>query len=74
MKYEKPDGVIEPTFSACCCPPGEKRKGMHTNSCTFWWRVNNGAWVQHRGDSGTRILAGAANTCAEFEQAMKEGA
>lgn len=72
MKFTKPDGVIEFGFSGCCCPPGQRRPGQHTNATTRWWRVNEGAWQPVRRQSHTRTLAEAAETCAEFQQALEE--
>jgi len=71
MKYEKPDGTIEIESSGCCCPPGKRRDGMHTNSFTHWWRVNQGEWQRYDSLNSTRLLAGAAETCTEFEEAME---
>ena len=70
MIVEKPDGVIELGESACCCLPGARRKGMHTNCSTSWWRTNGGDWVRDERSRSTRILAGAANTVEEFIAAM----
>lgn len=77
MKYEKPDGIIEFGCSGCCCPPGIRRSGQHTNSGTSWWRINYGVrngmefvgnW--HRVDSQSRLmsLAAAAETAEAFVQ------
>jgi hypothetical protein len=71
MTFNKPDGVIEIGHSGCCCPPGERRDGMHTNCATSWWRVGASAW--HRFDMGShhvRILAEAAESAREFEAEM----
>jgi hypothetical protein len=72
MKHIKPDGEIELGSSGCCCPPGERRAGQHTNACTSWWRVNGGIWQRDHRISNTRILAAAANTVTEFIDAMIE--
>lgn len=69
--YEKPDGRIEFGLSGCCCPPGERHSGQHTNCATEWVRVNGGTW-QRSVRNHHRILAGAAETCAEFEEALKK--
>jgi hypothetical protein len=71
MTYEKPDGVIEYGCSGCCCPPGERRAGLHTNSGTSWYRVKAGPWkgITHLGDF--RTFAAASETCAEFSLAME---
>ncbi len=76
MNYDKPDGRIEIGFSGCCCPPGADRRGrMHTNACTSWWRVvgpvNTSQWFRDNRRNHTRTLAEAANTCAEFIEAME---
>ena len=67
MIYPKPDGSIETGGSGCCCPPGARKPGQHTNSGTQWFRVNGGKWVPdyHR-HAETRVYAAAANTVAEF--------
>lgn len=71
MKYGKPDGEIEIEGSGCCCPPGEVRRGQHTNSATQWVRVNRSPWRQiEYGSSHVRTLAAAANTCREFEEEL----
>lgn len=67
MSYEKPDGTIHYGLSGCCCPPGDKRRhGLHTNSSTSWFRINNGAWHRIPDMNEFRLIAGAAETCAEF--------
>jgi hypothetical protein len=71
MKHEKPDGVIELGMSGCCCPPGQRKPGMHTCACTTWWRVNEGPWVRYEDLNNVRTLAGAAETCLEFVEAVK---
>lgn len=80
MKWEKPDGVIEFGCSGCCCPPrapgDPPRTGQHTNCATSWWRVVGagddypGPWHPRDRDNHVRVLAGAAETCAEFLEAM----
>jgi len=70
MKIEKPDGTIEIGGSGCCCPPGQRGPGIHTNACTAWWRVNDGTWNRLRSQKEAWILAEAANTVAEFVEAM----
>lgn len=72
MKFAKPDGEIEIVSSGCCCPPGERGRGMHTNAITHWCRTNSGQWRKLRGTSGALLLADAANTCAEFEEAIEK--
>jgi len=70
MNYQKPDGSIKIQSSGCCCPPGERRKGQHTNSCTTWWKAGDGPWQPVYQLSHTMVLAGAAETCAEFMEAI----
>ena len=70
MTYAKPDGVIEIDGSACCCPPGQRRPGQHTNCTTNWYRAG-GEWKPLRRMQHTRELAEAAETCAEFLEAME---
>ncbi len=71
MKITKPDGIIEIEGSGCCCPPRQRRPGLHTNACTSWWRVNGGEWHKIRSQKDAWILAEAANWVAEFAEAMK---
>lgn len=75
MIYEKPDGKIEIQGSGCCCPPGQRHRGMHTNACTNWWRtVRDGQaspWHNLRQHGAALELAQAATTCDEFVEAMK---
>jgi hypothetical protein len=67
MIFTKPDGTIELGTSGCCCSPGFKRKGMHTNSTTSWWRVNDGCWKRMvKGSHHYQTLAEAAETVSEF--------
>ena len=70
MKFQKPDGVIEYGASGCCCPPGERGFGMHTNCGTMWWRVDNGTWHKIRSQHEFMVYAQAAETCQEFIGAM----
>ena len=71
MKYEKTDGIIEIEGIGCCCPPGAKRPGMHTNSCTNWWRVNGGEWHKLRATTIAMSVANrAGSNCADFVDAM----
>jgi hypothetical protein len=72
MKFPKPDGVIEYGISGCCCPPGEIRKGMHTNSTTSWWRIDSGAWNRIRHQSTFMTFAQASETCAEFKETIEK--
>jgi hypothetical protein len=67
---EKDDGIITIASSACCCPPGERRAGQHTNGGTQWWRINDEPWQRLHGISNALVLAGAAETCTEFREAM----
>jgi hypothetical protein len=71
MIFQKPDGAIELGFSGCCCPPGERRKGMHTNACTSWFRVKDGKWPRDLNPTNTRILAEAALSTADFLSARQ---
>jgi hypothetical protein len=76
MIFDKPDGRIELANSSCCCPPGPKHAGMHTNAGTTWWRVVSeewrDAWHPLRGGmSNALVLARAANSCDEFVDAME---
>jgi hypothetical protein len=76
--HKKPDGVIEFGLSGCCCPPGQRRPGQHTNSCTRWFRVNppeeseepKGQWKRYQRAVHTMELAQAAETCDEFLDAI----
>lgn len=71
MKILKPDGAIELAISGCCCPPGQMKQGLHTNSTTVWWRVNDEPWQHmHRSMTHYRILAEAAETVEEFVEAV----
>lgn len=71
MKFKKTDGIIEIGTSGCCCPPGEIRKGQHTNSCTSWYRITAsedaepGAWKRLR--SVNLKFVREVETCKEFE-------
>lgn len=38
----------------------------------MWWKIEGHEWKPLHGMTNARILAGAAETCAEFEEAMKE--
>ena len=76
MTFSKPDGVIVISGSGCCCPPGGRHRGMHTNSGTNWWRVDRGDGGKARwhnvSHSITHALtvAAAAMTCDEFVEEM----
>jgi hypothetical protein len=70
MKYEKPDGVIETGFSGCCCPPGGRRRGQHTNCGTSWVRVDDEEWQACRSSVASRIAL-SSNTVKEFKEKMK---
>lgn len=73
MKIKYPDGsTVEIGCSSCCCPPGERKGGQHTNSGTDWYRVNGGEWVQYTRTNHTRILAHCALNAEDFLEAMKE--
>ena len=75
MKWEKPDGTVEYGMSGCCCTPGPRRGGQHTNCGTEWWRVNTGYWFQPSqrfSQRDLRILAECAKTCVEFLDAVME--
>lgn len=69
-EFPKPDGVVELGQSACCCPPGQRHNGQHTNACTSWWRVTGKPWVKARSVSSLLVPAEAAESCADFEQYM----
>jgi hypothetical protein len=75
MKFIKPDGTIELATTGCCCPPGAPRRGLHTNCGTQWWRIvaegEAGPWSKILRFSSTRTLAAAAESCAEFVEALK---
>jgi hypothetical protein len=70
MKYVKPDGVIETGFSGCCCPPGLRHGGMHTNGITTWWKVDGGEWKPSR-PAIIRRIALSSNTVKEFKEKIK---
>jgi hypothetical protein len=72
MTFTKTDGTIEIDGSGCsCCPPGTKRIGQHTNSCSSWWRVNGGEWHKLRTTTLALAIANrAGSNCADFEDAM----
>lgn len=70
MKWTKPDGEIEIAGSGCCCPPGMRHDGQHTNSGTSWARTSNRPWVRIRSTSTPMIYAECALTCREFEEAL----
>jgi hypothetical protein len=79
VKFCKPDGDIEFGFSSCCCPPGQRRPGQHTNSSTFWFRIIRPSqppqpWRRARTFSGSNVLADAARSCDEFLEAMSPDA
>lgn len=69
MKYEKPDGVIETGISGCCCPPGVKRGGQHTNSGTSWWRIDDSEWKHCRSSVAMRAAL-SSETVKEFKERM----
>lgn len=71
MKWEKTDGTIEIESSGCCCPPGAKRPGMHTNSCTNWWRVNGSEWHKLSATAIALSVANRAGKTSEFVDAMR---
>lgn len=71
ITFLKDDGQIEVGFSGCCCPPGQRREGMHTNSSTSWWRINSEPWVNTIHPTGVRILAEAAESCEDFLTAAR---
>ena len=64
-KYQYPDGVIEVGFSVCCCPPGQRHKGMHTNAFTTWYRLNDGEWRRLEYSSYNREVLAIAETAQE---------
>lgn len=66
MKWEKSDGIIEISYSGCCCPPGKIRSGQHTNNGTSWWRVDNGPRHIVNWLSETRRSAMESRTVSEF--------
>jgi hypothetical protein len=72
MTLQKPDGTIEFGYSACCCPPGPRRPGQHTNCTTTWFRTNGGEWRRLVRQTHVNTLARAAETVAEFEAALIE--
>ena len=72
MIYTKPDGTIELSGSGCCCPPGERGPGMHTNSTTNWWRVGDGAWMPVRYLNLMRVYAACADTVEEFVETVEK--
>lgn len=73
MKIEYPDGSsVEFGSSGCCCPPGERKGGQHTNCGTNWYRVNGGEWVIHSRISHHRILAQCALNAEDFLEALKD--
>lgn len=67
MTYLKPDGIIETRISGCCCPPGERRKGQHTNAGTSWFRINKDPWIRDDCHDARR-LAPSALTVRDFQQ------
>lgn len=70
--FDWPDGRMELGCSGCCCPPGAKRSGQHTNSSTDWYRIDGGEWVQvTRPSSRFRNVARSAKTLAGFWEALK---
>lgn len=77
MRCEKPDGVIELAISTCCCPPGKRHKGQHTNAGTSWWRIwyrndLQGPWNQyHHHKCKVRELAVVHKTCEVFMEALE---
>lgn len=76
MKCEKPDGVIELGFSACCCHPGERGEGQHTNGCTKWYRIHwrDGEvtpWESDPWPSKTRRCAVQMDSCTRFLEYLK---
>ena len=70
MKYEKPDGVISVQMSGCCCPPGLRHGGMHTNGITTWWRIDDGEWKTSR-PATIKRAALSSETVKEFKEKMK---
>lgn len=72
MKFPKPDGVIEIQSSGCCCPPGPKRKGQHTNSGTSWWRIDSGEWNLIRSMGWALKFADRSATTQEFLDSMTD--
>jgi hypothetical protein len=66
----KPDGQIEVGVSACCCPPGQRHDGQHTNAITSWYRVNNEPWSKCRSTSSVIVLAEAADSCEDFKEGV----
>lgn len=65
MTFQKPDGDIEIESSGCCCSPGERHRGQHTNSCTNWIRFRKGKWTRLHSLSTAMTFAGAAETVEE---------
>lgn len=72
MVIQKSDGVIELGISGCCCPPGKIKKGMHTNSTTQWFRINNEDWIRDFHRNNTHILAEAAIDCEDFRKDLEK--
>lgn len=68
MIISKPDGTIQIESSGCCCPPGMRRKGQHTNSTTCWVRIDLGEWkIVH---SISRAV-NEARKCGSVEEFLK---
>jgi hypothetical protein len=74
--FPKSDGVIYIATNSCCCPPGPRRAGQHTNATTHWYQIIpsggiTAPWKRIRKSLGEAMtFAECAITCAEFEEAM----
>lgn len=73
MKYEKSDGTIE-LLQTSRGNPNEDANVMTHNAVKSWYRLSTPGWASQWSEIRSIIeamtLAGAAETCAEFEKAI----
>lgn len=76
VTFPKPDGIIEFGSSGCCCAPGIRRAGQHTNNVTSWWKIvwlesqERMKWQKCVSLSRAMRQASEAETCRAFAEAM----